>query len=133
MGDLLKLAAFSHVPVLSDLMVGCFTTQSEALEAVRIQRPNLLFVTEDLEQGYGILLISEVERLDPETQCILFLKRETEPVVHEALEARGRWCGSDQLTQQGHQWGPDEVPPPDCGRGHRRPTGRQFSSDLTHC
>jgi len=87
MGDLLSLASFSHIPVVSDLVVGCFTTQSEALEAVRVHRPNLLFVTEDLEQGYGIWLISEVERLYPETQCILFLKRETEPVVHEALEA----------------------------------------------
>ena len=77
MGDLLTLGAFTHIPVISDTVVAAFTTQSEALEAVRVHRPNLLFVTEDLEQGYGIWLISEVERLDPETQCILFLKRET--------------------------------------------------------
>ena len=77
MGDLLTQGAFTHIPVISDTVVAAFTTQSEALEAVRVHRPNLLFVTEDLEQGYGIWLISEVERLYPETQCILFLKRET--------------------------------------------------------
>ena len=73
--------------MVSKGLVGSFTTQAEALEAVSKHRPCLLYATEDLEQGYGISLIAEVQEKYPDTQCVLFLKRETESVVNEALKA----------------------------------------------
>ena len=35
-------------------------------------KPDLLFVTEELEQGYGIGLVREVERLHPATRTMIF-------------------------------------------------------------
>ena len=51
------------------------------------QAPDLVLVTEDLEQGYGISLVRELRQRWPECICLLFLRRETQEVVREALDA----------------------------------------------
>ena len=87
MGDLLTLASFSLVPVISDSLIGAYTTQEEAADACRKRSPDLLFVTENLEQGYGLSLARHVKEFSPETRTLVFLHRETQAVVREALDA----------------------------------------------
>ena len=87
MGDLLTLASFSLVPITSESLIGAYTTQSEAAEACQHNSPDLLFVTEHLEQGYGLSLARHVKEFSPKTRTLVFLHRESQAVVREALEA----------------------------------------------
>lgn len=84
-GDMLTLSAVALV--LRESTVGAFTTQDEALRAVRDDRIDFLFATEDLEQGNGIALIQQVKQISPDTNCLLFLRRETMAVVRDAIDA----------------------------------------------
>ncbi len=87
MGDRLTLGSFSlAVPIWSRLL-SSVTTADEGLERVRRLKPDLLFLTEDLEQGYGIALVNAVKALDAGTRTLIFLRRENAAVVNEALEA----------------------------------------------
>ena len=87
MGDLLTLASFSLVPVVSQSLVGAYTTQSEAAAVCQQKSPDLLFVTENLEQGYGLSLARHFKEFSPKTRTLVFMHRETQAVVREALEA----------------------------------------------
>ena len=87
MGDKLALGGFSlAVPIWSRLL-SSVTTADEGLDRVRSLRPDLLFLTEDLEQGYGIALVRAVKALGTGTRTLIFLRRESAAVVNEALEA----------------------------------------------
>ena len=87
MGDLLTLASFSLVPVIRESLIGAYTTQSEAAEACQEKSPDLLFITENLEQGYGLSLARHIKEFCPTTRTLVFLHRETQAVVREALDA----------------------------------------------
>ena len=87
MGDLLTLASFSLVPVISDCLIGAYTTQAEAAQACQAKKPDLLFITENLDQGYGLSLARHVKEFSPKTRTVVFLHRETQAVVREALDA----------------------------------------------
>lgn len=87
MGDLLSLASFSLVPVIGESLIGAFTTQCEAAAACQQNEPDLLFVTEHLEQGYGLSLARHVKEFSPKTRTLVFLHRESQAVVREALDA----------------------------------------------
>ena len=85
-GDRLLLAALALGQIFQDGLIGACTTEQEAL-AHAVQAPDLALVTEDLEQGYGISLVRELRQRWPECICLLFLRRETQEVVREALDA----------------------------------------------
>ena len=87
MGDLLTLGAFSMVPAITNTLVGAFSTEREALIACEEKQPDLLYATEALEQGYGIQLAIKVKEVSPDTRVLLFLHRENQEVVREALDA----------------------------------------------
>ena len=87
MGDLLTLAAFSLFPPITNTLVGSFSTEREALAACKDKQPDLLYVTECLEQGYGIPLAVKVKAVSPNTRVLLLLHRETQEVVRDALDA----------------------------------------------
>ena len=87
MGDLLSLGAFSMVPPITTSLVGAFTTEREALLACKEKQPDLLYITEHLEQGYGITLASKVKQVSPKTSVLLFLHRENQEVVRDAIDA----------------------------------------------
>ena len=72
MGDLLTLASFSLVPMISESLIGAYTTQSEAAAACEHHSPDLLFVTEHLEQGYGLSLARHVKEFSPKTRTLVF-------------------------------------------------------------
>ncbi len=57
-GDLLKL-------------VGASTTKAESMVLLERQRPQLLIVTDQQEQGCGVDLVVEAKRLRPKLQCLL--------------------------------------------------------------
>ena len=84
-GDMLTLSAVSLV--LRESTVRAYTTQEEAIRAIRDERIDFLFATEDLEQGNGIALIQQVKQISPDTNCLLFLRRETQAVVRDAIDA----------------------------------------------
>ena len=86
-GDLLTLSAFSMVPPITNSLVGAFSTEREALAACKEKQPNLLYITEHLEQGYGISLATKVKQVSPKTGVLLFLHRENQELVRDALDA----------------------------------------------
>ena len=55
-GDRLLLAALALGQIFQDGLMGACSTEEEAL-AHAAQAPDLVLVTEDLEQGYGISLV----------------------------------------------------------------------------
>ena len=87
MGDLLTLGAFSMFPPIMDNLVGAFSTEREALTACKEKKPALLYATEYLEQGYGIPLAIKAKEVSPNTRILLFLHRENQEVVRDALDA----------------------------------------------
>ena len=88
MGDLLTLGAFSMVPPITNTLVGAFSTEREALAACEEKKPTLLCATEYLEQGYGIPLAIKTKAVSPNTRVLLFLHRENQEVVRDALDAQ---------------------------------------------
>ena len=62
MGDLKTLASFSLDPVVSETLIGAYTTQDEAADACQQKTPDLFFVTENLEQ---VALMYSKELLHP--------------------------------------------------------------------
>ena len=86
-GNHLTLIALSFLPAFRPSLVGCFTTEQETLNAVRDRKPTLLMVTEDLEVGYGISLVSKVKDISPDTNCLIFLNRNSPEVIEEAIGA----------------------------------------------
>lgn len=87
MGDPLLLASFSFVSFLERSLIASVTTQAEAENVCQISKPNLLFTTETLDQGYGIPLIERVKKVSPNTKCLLFLHREKQAIVRDAINA----------------------------------------------
>jgi len=86
-GNPLTLACFSFVPTIEPASVGNFTTQAEAARACEEKQPDFLIVSDDLAQGYATALIKEVKAASPKTKCLLFLYRETQEVVRDAINA----------------------------------------------
>lgn len=86
-GNHLSLIALSLMPVFRPALVGCFTTEQETLNAVKSRQPTFLMATEDLEVGYGISLVSKVKDISPDTNCLIFLNRNSPEVIEEAIGA----------------------------------------------
>lgn len=86
-GDPLTLAAFSYVQQVRQSLIGCFTTEQEAVSCAQTDRPDILFCTEELAQGYGINLVERVKSVSPLTKCVIFLRRESQDVVMEAMDS----------------------------------------------
>lgn len=86
-GDPLALAAFSYVRQVRESLIGCYTTENEAFINAKENSPDILFCTEELAQGYGIQLVKRVKAISPATKALIFLKRETQDVVMEAMDA----------------------------------------------
>ena len=58
--------------MISESLIGAYTTQSEAAAACQHNSPDLLFVTEHLEQGYGLSLARHVKEFSPKTRILVF-------------------------------------------------------------
>jgi len=87
MADLLTLGALRLVPPITNSLVGAFSTEREALSACEKKQPDLLYLTEHLEQGYGIQLARKTKQVSPKTRVLLFLHRENQEVIRDALDA----------------------------------------------
>ena len=87
LGNPLTLACFAFISTIRSASVGNFTTQAEALRACEAKQPDFLIASDDLAQGYATALIKEVKAASPKTKCLLFLYRETEEVVRDAINA----------------------------------------------
>ena len=81
MGDMLTLASFSHAVPINHSLLGAYTIEREALTACQDRQPDLLYITEQLEQGYGISFTLKVKSISPLTRVLLFLHRESQDVV----------------------------------------------------
>jgi len=87
MGDRLALTGICLAPFIAPGLVGGATTEDEGLRLVQQLRPDLLLLTEDLEPGYGIRLMQRVHEHGAGTRMLIFLSRETQEVVQEAMQA----------------------------------------------
>lgn len=93
-GNRLTLIAFSYLPAFSKSLVGAFTSEQEALNALATRQPTLLLVSEDLEVGYGISLVSTTKQKYPDIKCLLFIDRQHPDVIEEAVGA-----GADSVVR----------------------------------
>lgn len=87
MGNKLQLASFCFTTFIKPTLIAGFTTEEEAHRCCSDESPDFLFVSDDLEQGYGIALIKGVKEASPSTKCLLFTERETVAVVRDAVSA----------------------------------------------
>ena len=69
-------------------LVGAVTTEEEAFERVRQQRPTLLMVSQHLQQGTGLSLVVRTQAVDRTIKMLLVAEDSNEDLVREAL-ARG--------------------------------------------
>jgi DNA-binding NarL/FixJ family response regulator len=67
--------------------LGAATCEEKGLALLKSQRPDLLFVTDPLENGSGCRLVKEAKRLHPGLACMLLLERDTPDVLLAALES----------------------------------------------
>ena len=88
MGNRLLLNSFSLVPAINDNLVGNSTTEDEALEDCLKLFPDVFFVTETLEVGYGPSLIEKAKTYVPEIKTLIFLESETNEMVDKCLSSR---------------------------------------------
>ena len=86
-GEPLSLAALAMVPAIRHASVGNYSTEQEALNCCRDKQPDLLFATDELQQGNGITLLEKLHKISPDTKSLIFLKRETQEVVRDAINA----------------------------------------------
>ena len=68
-------------------LVGGFTTEDEVKNACEKDKPDFLFIVDDLEAGYALNAIRAVKKTSPKTKCLLFTSRETLAVVRDAVNA----------------------------------------------
>lgn len=87
MGNRFLLTCLSRVPVFRGKTAWAVTTEREALQEAALSPPDLLLLTDELEQGYGPALIGKLKDHSPKTRALIFLSRETSDVVQECLEA----------------------------------------------
>lgn len=86
-GNPLLLAAMNLLEFFRGKILWAVTTEKEALQEATLHPPDLLILTDDLEQGYGPSLIKNLKSTAPETHTLIFLAKETGAVVEECLEA----------------------------------------------
>lgn len=87
MGHRLLLGSFALVPAIQDNLIGACTTEDEALDDALRLMPDVLFVTEGLEVGYGISLVEKMKVYLPELKTLLFLDSEKQEVVDKAVSS----------------------------------------------
>jgi DNA-binding NarL/FixJ family response regulator len=93
-GNHLTLIAMSYLPAFNPVLVGGFTTEQEAINALNDRKPTIVMASEELEVGYGISLVSKVKDISPDTSCLLFLTRNNPEVIEEAIGA-----GADSVVR----------------------------------
>ena len=86
-GDRLTLTCLCLAEPIRRAVVGAATTEEEGVELVLRHKPSLLICTSDLETGYGMNLLRRVKAELPTCQLLIVLVRETQAVVHEAMDA----------------------------------------------
>ena len=86
-GDHAQLAAMASSIVFHDLLVAAVSTEEEGLQSARAYQPDLVFVSDDLEVGYGVRFLERLKQQQPSCRVLILLRRESDNVVNEALEA----------------------------------------------
>jgi DNA-binding NarL/FixJ family response regulator len=86
-GNRLTLACFCQAWFVKQNLVGGFTTEDEVKDACEKDKPDFLFIVDDLEAGYALNAIRAVKKTSPKTKCLLFTSRETLAVVRDAVNA----------------------------------------------
>ena len=86
-GNPLLLTSLNLLEFFRGKVLWAVTCEKEALQEAAIQAPDLVILTDELEQGYGASLIKELKTTAPNTHTLIFLSKETAAVVEECLEA----------------------------------------------
>jgi DNA-binding NarL/FixJ family response regulator len=93
MGSRALLSLFICAAPFPDSIVGAVTTESEALSLLEQYKPAFLFVTELLEQGSGLSLVSRAHRLQPELRALLILSSDRHELAQQAID-----CGCNGVV-----------------------------------
>ena len=67
--------------------VGAATDEEQGLALLRQQRPDLLVVTDPLENGSGCRLVRQAKQRYPDLACLLLLERDSPDILLAALES----------------------------------------------
>jgi DNA-binding NarL/FixJ family response regulator len=86
MGSRALLSLFVCAAPFPESLMGAVTTEMEALAMVHQHRPTFLFATERLEQGDGLSLVQQAQRLLPELRSLLILEGDDLPLAQRAIE-----------------------------------------------
>ncbi|EDY37269.1 DNA-binding response regulator [Cyanobium sp. PCC 7001] len=92
LGNRVSLGAFLAGSLAQDAVVGAATTASEGLELVERLSPDLLVVSDALEQGNGIDLLLTLKARRPQLATVLLVSREQR--WHRLQEAVAAGCES---------------------------------------
>ncbi len=87
MGDRLTLTSFCMASPIQPSLIGAATTEEEGLALVSSTQPDVVIASEDLEKGYGIRLVESIKTTSPNIRLLIFLRRESQEVVQEAIAA----------------------------------------------
>ena len=86
-GRLADLGSVQPLPTYHQHTGWCLQHRTGSAGCLQGKQPDLLYVTECLEQGYGIPLALKVKAVSPNTRVLLLLHRENQEVVRDALDA----------------------------------------------
>lgn len=83
-------------------LVGCCTTQVEALQVCREHRPSLLVTTQLLEEGSGLELVQQAKAMLPELRTLLFLQHSHRPLLEQAVRTHSDGIVLEATIGSGH-------------------------------
>jgi DNA-binding NarL/FixJ family response regulator len=101
-GQRVLLALLTTLTGETGRWAGAVTTEREAVSLLDERRPDLLFVTDPLEEGSGIELVRTAKTRHPDLPCLLLLKDDSPDVVRAALEAGCDGICVDRRVGLGH-------------------------------
>lgn len=81
---------------------GAVTTEHEAVSLLEQQRPDLLFLTDPLEEGSAVELVRQAKTRHPDLPCLLLLEHEGPELLRAALEAGCDGICVDRRVGLGH-------------------------------
>jgi DNA-binding NarL/FixJ family response regulator len=101
-GHRLLLALLTTITGETGRWSGAVTTEREAVDLLERRRPDLLFVTDPLEEGSSIELVRKAKTRHPDLPCLLLLKDDCPELVRAALEAGCDGICVDRRVGLGH-------------------------------
>ncbi|APD49074.1 response regulator transcription factor [Synechococcus sp. CS-602] len=86
----------------SSCWIGAATCEQQALALLERERPDLLIVTDPLEQGSGLALVSQAKKRYPDLSILLLLEQDSPDLLLAALESNADGICLERLVGFGN-------------------------------